>query len=306
MKSNTCEGDGNRADIYHYKVPPLYPVKIDLEMRHELIVRALRVSTYTNIAKESGIPIMKVIKIMSTPTAPMPFALAVKLAELARIDLWDVLKSMEGMGFRKLLKPNFDLEATASLMGYSISSSSKFKVRKAGVSLILKYDDDFQLSHIMELSKSIFHLDTFDLMVNRKEKKVYMLSSFGVILLLFGGPTKREFYDGWEVPRWLERYPLQFLRTFQSGKLFRSVPSRGCARFYFKAFNLEGMLKFIEKLRDLYARAGVRLEEKPRVLSENIIYIEVCRRAVLEELLYSIGFTSQIKMREISLLIKKY
>jgi hypothetical protein len=66
---------------------------------------------------------------------------------------------------------------------------------------------------------------------------------------------------------------------------------------------MEGMLKFIGRLRGLYARVGVNMEERPRLLSDNIIYIEICRRAVLEALLYSIGFTSQRKIREISQLL---
>ncbi|MCS7103581.1 MAG: hypothetical protein NZ992_06855, partial [Candidatus Korarchaeum sp.] len=226
-----------------------------------------------------------------------------KLAELARIDLWDVLRSIESIGFKKPLKPNFNLEATASLIGYSASSSSKFKVRKGSVSLILRYDDDFQLSHLIELSKALLNIESAEVAINRKERKVYLLPSLGVLLLLFGAPTKREFYDGWVIPEWLGDYPHHFLKAFQSGRLFRSVPSRGCARFYFKAFSTDGMLKFIGRLKELYAKLGVSLEERPRVLSDNIIYLEICRKSVLEALLYSIGFTSQRKMREISLLI---
>ncbi|MCS7103206.1 MAG: hypothetical protein NZ992_04910, partial [Candidatus Korarchaeum sp.] len=68
-----------KVEVYCNKVPPLYPVRVSLEMRQELIVRALRVSSYTNIAKESGVPVIRTIKIMSTPRAPMPFALVLKL-----------------------------------------------------------------------------------------------------------------------------------------------------------------------------------------------------------------------------------
>ncbi|RDD52773.1 MAG: hypothetical protein BA066_07885 [Candidatus Korarchaeota archaeon NZ13-K] len=297
--------DEGRVELYCSKVPPLYPVRVSLEMRQELIVRSLRVSSYTSIAKESGIPVMKVIKVMSTPSAPMPFALLVKLAELARIDLWEVLCSIESIGFRRTLKPNFDLEAIASLIGYSASSSSKFKVRERSVSLILRYDDDYQLSHIMELLRAVLNANPGDVVVNREERKIYLLPGLGVLLLLLGAPTRREFYDGWEVPGWLDRYPLEFLKAFQSGRLFRSVPSRGCARFYFKAFNLEGMLRFVERIRDLYAKLGVRLEERPRLLSDRIIYLEICRRAILEALLHSVGFTSLKKMREISLLVER-
>ncbi|MEM1984556.1 MAG: hypothetical protein QXW76_04805 [Candidatus Korarchaeum sp.] len=291
------------VEVYCDKVPPLYPVRVSLEMRQELVVRALRVSSYTKIAKETGIPIMKVIKILSTPSSPMPFVLLVRLAELAKIDLWDALRSIEGIGFKRPLKPSFNLEATASLIGYSASSSSKFNVRRGSVSLILRYDDDFQLSHLIELSRALLSIDPAEVTVNRKERKVYLLPSLGVLLLLFGAPTKREFYDGWSIPKWIDNYPHQFLKAFQSGRIFRSVPSRGCARFYFKAFSPEGMLRFIERLRGLYAKLGVSLEERPRVLSDNIIYLEICRRSVLEALLYSIGFTSQRKRREISLLI---
>ena len=293
----------DRIELSFHKAPPLYPVKLSLEMRQELVVRSLKVSNYINIAKETGIPLVKVMKIMSTPSSPMPLALVLKLAELARIDLWDVLRSIEGMGIRRFLKPNFDLEAAASLIGYAVSSSSKFKVGKGNATISLRYDDDFQLSHIIDLSRRILNIEVSDISVNKRERKVYLLSQFGVILLLFGAPTKREFYDGWEIPYWLYRYPSQFLKTFQSGRFFRSVPSRGCARFYFKTFNMEGMLKFIERLKDLYARLGVSMEERPRLLSDNIIYIEICRRAVLEALLYSIGFTSQRKIREISQLL---
>jgi|GEM_PF-2533436 len=295
--------DPTRIELSINKAPPLYPLKLSLEMRQELVVRSLRVSNYIKIAKETGISLAKVMKIMSTPSSPMPLILVLKLAELARIDLWDVLRSVEGMGIRKFLKPNFDLGAAASFIGYAVSSSSKFKVGKGNVTISLRYDDDFQLSHIIDLSRRLFNIEASDLSINRRERKVYLLSQFGVILLLFGAPTKREFYDGWEVPYWLDRYSPQFLKAFQSGRLFRSVPSRRCARFYFKTFNMEGMLKFIERLKELYARVGVSMEERPRLLSDNIIYIEICRRAVLEALLYSIGFTSQRKIREISQLL---
>lgn len=297
--------DTGEVRVYCEKVPPLYPVTVNLKIRQELIVRSLRVSSYTNIAKESGIPVMKVIKIMSTPSAPMPFVLLVKLTELARMDIWDALRSIEGMGFRRPLRPNFELDAIASLMGYSASTSSKFKVRKGSVSLILRYDDDFQLSHLIELSKAILNIEPADVAVNRKERKIYLLPSLGVLLLLFGAPTKREFYDGWSVPEWIDNYSYHFLRTFQSGRIFRSIPSRRCARFYFKTFNVEGMLRFIERLKGLYAKLGVNLEENPRVLSDNIIYLEICKKAVLEALLYSIGFTSNRKRREISLLVER-